>query len=188
MSLNHVRPWRNIYRRKSRMVHVGNVAVGGDAPISVQTMTNTDTTDVAATVAQIQAAADVGLPAPFADTKVEGRNSGPWLLEDASEPIAMGADRFFDGLRFDPDEAVSYLEALTANLNRGWAPLRGVMRGRYKYVSLPIPELYDLEADPGEETNLVQTERRVVSELRALLPQESAWPPPRPASAWPPPT
>ncbi|MEL6643414.1 MAG: flavodoxin-dependent (E)-4-hydroxy-3-methylbut-2-enyl-diphosphate synthase [Pseudomonadota bacterium] len=60
MSINHVRPWRNIYRRKSRQIHVGSVPVGGDAPISVQTMTNTDTTDVAATVAQVQAAADAG--------------------------------------------------------------------------------------------------------------------------------
>ena len=60
MSLNHVRPWRNIYRRKSRQIHVGSVPVGGDAPITVQTMTNADTTDVAATVAQIQAAADAG--------------------------------------------------------------------------------------------------------------------------------
>ena len=60
MSLNHVRPWRNIYRRKSRQIHVGNVPVGGDAPISVQTMTNTDTSDVAATVAQVQAAAEAG--------------------------------------------------------------------------------------------------------------------------------
>ena len=60
MSLNHVRPWRNIYRRTSRRIHVGSVPVGGDAPISVQTMTNTDTTDVSATVAQVQAAADAG--------------------------------------------------------------------------------------------------------------------------------
>lgn len=44
-----------IKRRKSRQVMVGNVAVGGDAPISVQSMTNTDTCDVAATVAQIKA-------------------------------------------------------------------------------------------------------------------------------------
>ena len=43
-----------IKRRVSRKIHVGNVAVGGDAPISVQSMTNTDTNDVAATVAQIQ--------------------------------------------------------------------------------------------------------------------------------------
>lgn len=44
-----------IKRRVSRQIHVGNVAVGGDAPISVQSMTNTDTCDVEATVAQIKA-------------------------------------------------------------------------------------------------------------------------------------
>ena len=60
MSLNHIRPWRNIYRRTSRQIMVGNVPVGGDAPISVQTMTNTLTTDVAATIAQVNAAADAG--------------------------------------------------------------------------------------------------------------------------------
>jgi (E)-4-hydroxy-3-methylbut-2-enyl-diphosphate synthase len=60
MSLNHIRPWRNIYRRKSRQIMVGNVTVGGDAPISVQTMTNTLTTDIKATIAQVQAAADAG--------------------------------------------------------------------------------------------------------------------------------
>ncbi|MGB7318289.1 MAG: flavodoxin-dependent (E)-4-hydroxy-3-methylbut-2-enyl-diphosphate synthase [Planktotalea sp.] len=60
MSLNHVRPWKNIYRRTSRQIMVGNVPVGGNAPIAVQTMTNTDTSDVAATVAQVQAAAEAG--------------------------------------------------------------------------------------------------------------------------------
>ena len=60
MSLNPVRPWRNIYRRKSRQIHVGPVAVGGDAPISVQTMTNTLTHDAKATIAQIQACAEAG--------------------------------------------------------------------------------------------------------------------------------
>lgn len=60
MSLNHVRPWRNIYRRKSRQIQVGNVAVGGDAPISVQTMTNTLTHDASATIKQIIACADAG--------------------------------------------------------------------------------------------------------------------------------
>ncbi len=49
-----------IVRRKSRQITVGQVAVGGDAPISVQSMTNTDTLDVAATVAQIEAIADAG--------------------------------------------------------------------------------------------------------------------------------
>ncbi|MDX2233594.1 MAG: flavodoxin-dependent (E)-4-hydroxy-3-methylbut-2-enyl-diphosphate synthase, partial [Hyphomonadaceae bacterium] len=53
--LHHIRPWRRIERRKSRQVFVGKVPVGGDAPITVQSMTNTLTTDVAATVAQIHA-------------------------------------------------------------------------------------------------------------------------------------
>ncbi len=52
-----------ITRRRSRQIMVGNVAIGGDAPVSVQSMTNTETTDVAATVAQIrriqQAGADI---------------------------------------------------------------------------------------------------------------------------------
>ncbi|MBI5751752.1 MAG: flavodoxin-dependent (E)-4-hydroxy-3-methylbut-2-enyl-diphosphate synthase [Hydrogenophilales bacterium] len=49
-----------IPRRKSRQIMVGTVAIGGDAPISVQTMTNTETTDVDATVAQIERAAKAG--------------------------------------------------------------------------------------------------------------------------------
>ena len=60
MTHNPVRPWRNIDRRKSRQIWVGKVPVGGDAPISVQTMTNTLTTDVAATLDQIQRAAIAG--------------------------------------------------------------------------------------------------------------------------------
>ncbi len=50
-----VRPYRDIHRRASRQIRVGKVAVGGDAPITVQSMTNTLTSDVAATVAQIRA-------------------------------------------------------------------------------------------------------------------------------------
>ncbi len=50
-----VRPYRDIARRKSRLIHVGPVPVGGDAPITVQSMTNTLTHDVKATVEQIQA-------------------------------------------------------------------------------------------------------------------------------------
>ncbi|MEL6766271.1 MAG: flavodoxin-dependent (E)-4-hydroxy-3-methylbut-2-enyl-diphosphate synthase [Pseudomonadota bacterium] len=60
MSLNHVRPWRNIYRRESRKIRVGKVEVGGDAPISVQTMTNTLTTDVQATIRQVNECAEAG--------------------------------------------------------------------------------------------------------------------------------
>ena len=60
MSHNPIRPWRDIERRQSRQVMVGNVPVGGGAPIAVQTMTNTDSSDVKATLAQVMAAAEAG--------------------------------------------------------------------------------------------------------------------------------
>ncbi|HZF34946.1 MAG TPA: flavodoxin-dependent (E)-4-hydroxy-3-methylbut-2-enyl-diphosphate synthase, partial [Candidatus Angelobacter sp.] len=50
-----IRPYRDIIRRKCRQIRVGSVPVGGDAPITVQSMTNTLTADAAATIAQVQA-------------------------------------------------------------------------------------------------------------------------------------
>jgi len=55
-----MKPTHTIRRRPSRQIHVGRVPIGGDAPIAVQSMTNTDTCDIAATVAQIRALAQVG--------------------------------------------------------------------------------------------------------------------------------
>jgi (E)-4-hydroxy-3-methylbut-2-enyl-diphosphate synthase len=55
-----VRPYRDIQRRKSRKIRVGSVEVGGDAPISVQSMTNTLTSDAPATIAQIRRLEDAG--------------------------------------------------------------------------------------------------------------------------------
>ncbi|MCC5983692.1 MAG: flavodoxin-dependent (E)-4-hydroxy-3-methylbut-2-enyl-diphosphate synthase [Rhodobacteraceae bacterium] len=60
MSHNPIRPWRNIDRRKSRQIMVGNVPVGGGAPITVQTMTNTDSGDAKATLKQIIRCAEAG--------------------------------------------------------------------------------------------------------------------------------
>ncbi len=56
----HVRPWRAIDRRVSRKIRVGNVEVGGDAPITVQSMTNTLTADAAATIDQIRQLEEAG--------------------------------------------------------------------------------------------------------------------------------
>src|SRR3990167_7067514 len=56
----HLRPWRHIDRRKSRQIHVGKVPVGGDAPITVQSMTNTLTADAAATIDQIRQLEEAG--------------------------------------------------------------------------------------------------------------------------------
>lgn len=55
-----LRPWRDIVRRPCREIMVGNVAIGGDAPITVQTMTNTLTTDAWATIAQIHRCEEAG--------------------------------------------------------------------------------------------------------------------------------
>ena len=55
-----IRPWRDIERRKSRQIMVGSVPVGGDAPISIQTMTNTPTEDAKATIDQIRRCEDAG--------------------------------------------------------------------------------------------------------------------------------
>jgi tetratricopeptide (TPR) repeat protein len=53
----------------------------------------------------------------------------------------------------DADVRASYFESLAASLNRGWAPLTGVLVGRDKYIDLPIEELYDLAGDPAEGRN-----------------------------------
>ena len=58
--MSSIRPWRTIERRKCRQIMVGNVPVGGDAPITVQTMTNTPTEDVKATLDQIRRCEEVG--------------------------------------------------------------------------------------------------------------------------------
>jgi len=59
-AMSALRPWRAIERRASRQIMVGNVPVGGDAPISVQSMTNTPTPDVSATLAQVHALEEAG--------------------------------------------------------------------------------------------------------------------------------
>ena len=61
MSMQSIRPWRTINRRSSRQINVGSIKVGGGAPISVQTMTNTLTSDVTATIKQIHQCIDAGV-------------------------------------------------------------------------------------------------------------------------------
>ena len=94
MSLNSVRSWRNIYRRKSRQIFVGSVPVGGDSPISVQSMTNTLTTDVAGTIAQVQAVAEAG--ADIVRISVPDQDSSKALRKIVREsPVPIVADIHF---------------------------------------------------------------------------------------------
>ena len=94
MSENHIRPWRNIYRRKSRQINVGSVPIGGDAPIAVQTMTNTLTTDTKSTIKQVIAAADAG--ADIVRVSVPDIESSKALKEIVKEsPVPVVADIHF---------------------------------------------------------------------------------------------
>ena len=94
MTHNPIRPWRNIDRRKSRRIMVGRVPVGGDAPISVQTMTNTDTSDVRATLDQVIRAADVG--ADIVRISTPDESSTRALREICREsPVPIVADIHF---------------------------------------------------------------------------------------------
>ena len=94
MSHNPIRPWRNIDRRDSRRIHVGSVPVGGGAPITVQTMTNTLTTDIPGTIAQIQACADAG--ADIVRVSVPDEASSKALKEIVREsPVPIVADIHF---------------------------------------------------------------------------------------------
>ncbi|MDO5604440.1 MAG: flavodoxin-dependent (E)-4-hydroxy-3-methylbut-2-enyl-diphosphate synthase [Paracoccus sp. (in: a-proteobacteria)] len=94
MTHNPIRPWRDIGRRRSRQIMVGRVPVGGDAPISVQTMTNTDTTDVRATLAQIIAATEAGADIVRVSTPDEASTRA--LYEICREsPVPVVADIHF---------------------------------------------------------------------------------------------
>jgi tetratricopeptide (TPR) repeat protein len=66
----------------------------------------------------------------------------------------------------------SYFEAMSSMLNRGWAPLRGVLADRDKFIDVPIVERYDLAADPAETTNLIgrapERDRTLSASLRAF--------------------
>jgi arylsulfatase A-like enzyme/Flp pilus assembly protein TadD len=74
----------------------------------------------------------------------------------------------------DTGGGATYFEALSTSLNRGWAPLTGLVDGGYKFIDLPVPELYDLARDPGESANLAASRPEVVRRLKSLLPPGSA--------------
>jgi len=92
----------------------------------------------------------------------------PTALEAVGAPIPAGL--LGKSLLASENAKGTYFEALSASLNRGWAPLRGVLEGDYKFIDLPIPELYDLRNDPEEKRNLVSERLDLVRRLKARLP------------------
>jgi arylsulfatase A-like enzyme/Tfp pilus assembly protein PilF len=96
----------------------------------------------------------------------------PTVLDLAGVPSPAGDGRSLRTLAAGgsvADEPESYFEALNANLTRGWAPLKGVVRHQLKLIDLPIPELYDLAADPGEGKNLYASSRDRARDLESRL-------------------
>ena len=91
---NPVRPWRSIERRESRRIMLGDVPVGGGAPITVQTMTNTDTSDARATIGQVLACAEAG--ADIVRVSVPDEASSAALRDIVREsPVPIVADIHF---------------------------------------------------------------------------------------------
>jgi arylsulfatase A-like enzyme/Flp pilus assembly protein TadD len=95
----------------------------------------------------------------------------PTVLHLLSIPIPVSLDGrdLFGPEASGADATRSYFEAFSGALNRGWAPIRGVLDHGLKYIDLPIPELYDLHADPGEARNLAGDRRDEVKALKAAV-------------------
>ena len=96
----------------------------------------------------------------------------PTILDAIGAPVPQSLDgrtllQVASGAPAAPSAA--YFESLSAALNRGWAPLHGVSRDALKYIDLPIPELYDLSADPSEAHDLSSARPADVRELQQLL-------------------
>jgi arylsulfatase A-like enzyme/Tfp pilus assembly protein PilF len=116
-----------------------------------------------------------GVPHRLENGYVRHIDIAPTILEAAgghSSPPMQGASLLGPIASRD-----SYFESLSATINRGWAPLTGIIHGPLKYIDLPIAELYDLPHDPKEQTNLREDRRRDVEEARRLLAPMNAPPP-----------
>ena len=102
----------------------------------------------------------------------------PTILDLTGLPVPQGLDgrslRDLGDGSGAADDPGSYFESLNANLTRGWAPLKGIVRGRRKLIDLPLPELYDVAADPGETRNLYAAERERARDLETRLDRVSA--------------
>ena len=91
----------------------------------------------------------------------------PTILDLLSFPMPGGLDGH--SLRLPAHGTTTYFEALSGALNRGWAPARGVIKAGMKFIDLPIPELYDLAADPHETSNLASARQENARSLQALV-------------------
>ena len=121
-----IRPWRDVHRRKSRKIRVGDVEVGGDAPISVQTMTNTLTTDAKATIEQVLACAEAG--ADIVRVSCPDQDSTRAFREIAKEsPVPLHQGPLRCALPCPPLRAPSPAQGLATHHDERLALPRGVV-------------------------------------------------------------
>ena len=117
------------------------------------------------------------------DTPARHVDITPTVLEAtgvAADPSMAGVS-LASAIRGEPaGDRPAYFESMTYNLVRGWAPLRGVIVEKSKYIDLPIPELYDLSSDPRESVNLAGRLRDRLDIMTRLLRGFSVAPPHRP--------
>ena len=112
-----------------------------------------------------------GIPSAVRDVPVSHVDVLPTVLDLLGQELTSSVDGRSLRVELDVDRAVPpvYFEALTANLTRNWAPLTGIIADGWKFIDLPIPELYDLAADPGETTNLFERETARARRMAAAL-------------------
>src|SRR3546814_15403002 len=108
-----IRPWRDIARRQSRQIMVGNVPVGGGAPVTVQTMTNTTTSDATATIDQIRRCEEAGADIIRVSCPAEDSTAGlEQLVRAATVPI-LAVSHFTHQHRLDTPSARTALPGHT---------------------------------------------------------------------------
>lgn len=96
--------------------------------------------------------------------------------------LGVDAGLTFDGFnlltaKVDPHRVI-YIETIAGLLYHGWASLHGVRSIDKKFIKAPLPEFYDLKADPGELRNLLETNEHAADDFAAKLEEiMSAWPP-----------
>ena len=117
-----------------------------------------------------------GSTAPSAGVTVDTPARHVDVLPTILDAVGAAPDASLPGLSLadavagrSTSDRPSYFEAMTAHLSRGWAPLRGVIVGRDKYIDLPIPELYTLDSDSREASNLASSRRERMDVLLNVL-------------------
>lgn len=93
------------------------------------------------------------------------------LSHDSTDPLSLHSALIDRQL---PKEHPVYLETDEPYRQYGWAPLRGMINGAWKYIRSPIPELYDLTVDPNEKSNLADTLEETVTTMNGQLAQTEA--------------